>query len=816
MEDRDVRTLQLRRAHAAWHTEDELLVSLERPGGFLMEPSDARRFFREAVGVQHERRHAPEGYATMMVVAKSPHAGSERSLVDLAARILAFRGSIVAVTRFTAKDAGNIAHSLYPDVWANFARPPVGETVWKRLDQVFNRPEFAKIMGDPYRPSMVKEGERVCRENGLTLQVFATLWENGRRPLLRSDAVGQYGEEAARHILGDRGELDWYRCSLPIGIQKLASSLMAFGMRHESVYDGEPTIVLNGQFALLSDRFVYADHGAVVMEVALPPDRSVVDFRRLLIGHSDVPSACRPGSVRRDAADGWFVTDDPSAVTPWANVVHASDGYLAGSVERHMLTPGRGPTLIDRELLASGYSGYEIEQILLKDPLILHQALEERLTAITKGLRLGDCISTLGELFPAESVVAGGRLGGSALQSLLSVACSADPPSHLDVAVPMAGSRIPENVPLRTLLHQTTVPLGDEAVRGGRVAVAVPLAGTGGRFGGYEVSEDSITRQKPLIPLFDVAGSRVSALDVRAAHVRSLGQHFGAEVPLFLSFNHHTESAVRAWARDNSDLEVDVGQVPEFYRIRECGDGRKGYGTQWEALSNVLRDGAGRPILKPLGSLGLFWALSGSGVMSKWAGNGVEYVVAANADDVGFRVDSAAIGLLERDASLDAVVMVVPLEKCSDVRADFVKGGLLRDRTGSAGRNRYIEENAAPGPRGTEFLNTNQIYLRLSSIETALDALRNGDRNYEIPVYFESKQSSVDGRQVKAWHTYQPYCDILRLFKNVDAVVMDRQPSPTQCGGFSPLKTLADVEVGQRTLDQISSRGFPDHDESST
>jgi hypothetical protein len=749
------------------------------------------------------REHLLEAHNSMLMVAKAPHAGSLESIVDIVSRCMAFGLQVVEVHTLRTGDAAEVAHSLYPDVWINFARPAAGDRVWTRLAELFDREEFTTIFGVPYDPSMVKEGQRALDENNLTTAEFAAIWELGRAPLARAEVVRTYGPKAATLMCGSSDVFDWYRSPHPVGIQKVASSFMAFALKHDRLYDGEPTVVLNGQFALLSRLFEYSGHGAVIIELGIPENRSATAFRRQLVGHSDVPHECDQGSIRRDAADGFFIVDTPNRpVTPWANVVHASDGYLSGAIETRRLIPRTETSRLYRSLAARGYSQFELDSVVSEDPVVITRDGASRLTRLTKGRSFVECAEAIERHFPSQRSL-NGSVGTDALRALLELSCSPDPRSRLEQPVPCEGDTVPRAISQRHEAVGTNGSFGGRVLARGSIGLLVPMAGSGGRFGGYHRAEGSVERIKPLLPLFRVRGRQLSALDVRAAHIRTLRERTGAGGPIFLSCNHHTEDPLLAWVQQNSDLDVSIGRVPELYRVQARGKLEGGYGERWEALSNLLRDSEGVLLPKPLGSMGMMSALRNSGTLSRWIDEGVDYVIAANSDDVGFRVDPGILGLLEASQDMtDAVIVATSVGADS---GNLVKGGVIRDRVTERGKmSRYVQENASVEP--SALLNTNQLYFRSRALLAALDLIE-GTRESTLPFYGEEKNAKVGDEDVAAWHVYQPYCDVLRVMNAVRAVEISTSPSPSQFGAFSPLKRPEDVSRAQATIDRLMELG---------
>jgi hypothetical protein len=755
---------------------------------------------------------------SVMIVTKAPHAGSNASVLAIVARCLAFGTHVCQVVRMDPEAAEAVAHALYPDVWLNFARRPVGDDAWERLSAIYDRSEYAEIFGEAYRPEIVVTGHQACADNGLELDDLMAIWQSGREPLNRHFTLQTYGRTAAELIFRDINEYNWYRGDHPIGIQKVGSGMMAFALRHPSLYDGRPTIVLNGHFALLSRLFRGHDgRGAAVIELALGPHLTVRDVRTHLTGAADMPAECRPGSIRRDAFDGHFDVDvDGVPVTAWANVVHSSDGYLAGAIETGSLLGTDPRTLFHRSLDDAGYTAVEMDALIDSDPVIVAHGDEQRLTKRTAWASREDCLNMIKHFFPPLRSVGVSSPSLFPLPTLLEgLPSDAEKRASLfDRPHPEPLSRRPQNQPTST----TALPPeherhGDALLDTGAVGFLVPLAGSGGRFGGYDKREGSTARLKPLLPLFTIGGATRCALDIRGGHARHLALRHGHHVPLLLSCSQHTEPHIRRWAAANRDLQTYVLRVAEMYRLRAEAHGTACAAPDATAADHIVRNGDGIPLLKPSGSLGLLTAGASEGVFAAWQQAGVQFVVVANSDDVGFRIDRRLLGLLAADECLDAVVVTVSVDPLARDREDvrIRRGGFLRERPVDDGWSAYVEEFAtATGP--SEQFNTNQIYFRLSSLVRAVGDPREAsgdDVRRRLPLYFETKAVTIDeGRRIDAIHAYQASVDILRVMPRVASLQMPRDPGSDHWRGFAPLKTPDDVAGAQAFLDSLNA-----HDE---
>lgn len=802
-------------AHVQWQHHDAHATADARYPARSLSREQAERLVdsaRQLLATDPEP--APGVEDSALIVTKAPHTGSDQTVTGILARCLAFGVTVKRVTRKKSADADDIAHALYPDVWLNYIRVPSGENIWETIDRRFDNSDYALIFGTPYQRAVVITGHQACLDNDLTHHDLMSIWQTGREPLTRSAAIASYGARAASVLFPPDGAdtYQWYRGPFPIGIQKIGSNLMAFALRHECLYDGRPVIVLNGHFTLLSQRFRGSgDRGATVVELALGERLSIQDIRTQLIGGSDQPEECLPGSIRRDAYDGFFYTDAPGdPVVPWANAVHASDGYLAGALEAAAILGQAEAGAMRRRLADLGYASAEIDKLIMKDPVVSSHGDEQRLTKRTAMLPMEQCMAAIKRWFPPLGTAPSPPASAYLLSELVESAGAGQMRVTHSQPRPEPGSRRPTSASARDCvdLPESLAAEGQALIATGGFGLLVPLAGSGGRFGGYHVAEGSGGRLKPLIPAFRLGSEAVSALDIRAAHARFLGIRNKTSVPLLLSCSHLTDPIAREWATGNLDLEIELARVPEMYRIK-INPRDAVADTPVSGADSILRDQDGAPLLKPSGSIGMLMAAIDAGVLERWKRRGVQVVAAANADDVAFRVDPRIVGMFAASAELDAVILTVPL-KSGDTPAP--QGGLLRERPAGRGWSAYIEEHARPvNGSSEEQFSTNQVYFRVESLcELADEALEQGGLDAirrRLPLYFEVKQVPVGNRQVGALHAYQTYADVLRLLPAVTPLSMTRNPRPGQPRGYAPLKSPSDIEAAQAVLDAIGTAG---------
>ena len=809
---------ELQRAYAQWQLGESHLTAGSSDPLNRLSRSQANELLaqaRELLGGPS----SPSGKRySALIVTKAPHTGSDHTVAAILARCLAFGLTVERVMPQDPGDAERIAHALYPDVWLNFIRLPSGNSIWSQIDAAFDKDDYEAIFGERYERTTVVTGHQACVDNRLTHSDLMSIWQTGREPLTHSAAVAAYGSTGAATLFGrgNRGSYQWYRGTFPVGIHRIRSNLMAFSLRHERLYDGRPIIILNGHFTLLSRQFRgIGNHGPTVIELGLEDHPTIGDVRQRLIGAADQPSECLPGTMRRDALDGFFCTDAPGdPVVPWANAVHASDGYLAGAIETAAILGGTMAGAMAKRLISLGYAPREIDTLIMKDPVVVAEGDEQRLTKRTAMLSTDECIAEIQQWFPPLGADGSPPVSTYLLSAMIGAEVAARSDAALDQPHPQPGSRRPQPGQVHDCveLPESLGSQGEVLMAAGGLGLLVPLAGSGGRFGGYDVAEGKSRRLKALLPVFSLGGLTLSSLDIRAAHVRFIARRCESSIPMFLSCSHITEPKAREWLATQPDIQLEIARVPEMYRIKiDDWDANAG-APEMTGADDILRSPNGTPLLKPSGSLGLLISAAYSGTLSRWQRRGVRVVVAANADDVAFRVDPRIVGLFAASPGLDAVVLTTP---CSvDVASDSAqtrRGGLLREQSAGDGWSVYVEEHAKSVSRSHhDQFSTNQVYFSVESLcglfedmtSEGIDSIRR-----RLPLYYEIKRVRVGDRNVGALHGYQTYGDVLRLMPRVMAVSMTEGPRPRQLRGYAPLKSPSDVQVAQEMLNAIGGLG---------
>jgi UTP--glucose-1-phosphate uridylyltransferase len=776
--------------------------------------------------------HAPVAagpLARFCLVTKGPHLTGPRSLACVTARLLAFGVGVHGLHRVGGTGA-HVAATLYPRAVRHFTHGPSTPSQWARLDERFGTPEFERIFGRPYDRSLVVPGARVIRENGLTAARLTEIWEGGRPPATREKLTARYGAPAAEFILAGRGAGDtyeWFRGPLPVGISRIGPAMTAFAMRDERLAGGAPVIVVNGHVPGLSALFTPESW---VFDLGLQRGGvSIGDIRRYLAGADGRPGTCEPGSLRRDGATGDLPLSSPEPVTSRLNLVHCSDGMLAGLLEARRLTPARtgAPDLLTAALLDDGLTEPELRALVWSDPLVRPGRLDGYLSDRTAGLDLDGCLAEIRAAVPPVFGPSNGFADGVTLEVLSRALRSTGraAPDGCD-----SGPRTVMAVP-----GDGEEEAGRAAIGQGHGGVVTPAGGTGGRFGGYHRAESDPARQKVLAPLFTVAGRRLSALDIRMANIRHWDGGDGDRVPAAMMASPTSRTALHRW-RERLDAPyrtaVSIFAQHGLYRL-DAALARTVARERW--FDAILRDRDGRPSLKPSGTLGLFSAFVLAGLLDVWERRGVRYLAIANGDDVGFRLDPRAVGHLERHPAADALVVGVPWGWSGTVRTLRVRG----DASGWA-----IAENGTvpPGPmppadraydhggalriRPTlsivesdrpagDLFSTNQIYLRVAAVRRLLvrteapdplEAVRRLTATAPAPV--EEKTVPLDGATRRGRQIAQPFHAILRLLHRCDVLVGTRQVGPGVRGTHATLKRPEDVPFAQLVVDRLAA-----HDE---
>jgi hypothetical protein len=693
------------------------------------------------------------------LVTKRPHAASDR-VVDAVVRRLTAAGARVLQVR-RADDGARVVAALYPAAHARYTTAPTSEATWAALRARFDGERFTTVFGEQYSPDLVVPGAEAVNRFGLTEPDLTEIWEEGRPPVSMETLADRYGSAAAGALTGGDSHYDWFRGEWPVGIQRIAPGLVAFAMRHERLGGGRPVIVLNGYVPGLAALF---GAGSAIVEVDLG-GLSVAELRRHVVGHDNRPERCEPGTIRRDAADGLFPLDPGPPVDSRHNVVHCSDGLLAGEIETRALL-GSGPGALTERLRAEGLTTEELETIVLRDPAVGEQAL----TDATRGASLDDCVRTITRYFPPVFGAANGFASGLALATFV------------------REFRSPEEEPPDELHAITASPPPPEHEEAGGAAIAkvafvVPAGGTGGRFGGYDLPEDHPDRQKALVRAFQVGGKPVCGLDIRLANARHWRAATGARLPVAVMASPTNHAAITAWADDEDLL---VYRQHGVYRLRATGRER------W--FDEVVRDPDGTPSLKPPGNLGTLTCLALSGILDTWAHDGIEYLAIANGDDVGFRLDPRIVGVLAADPALDVVAAGVPWRPGD-------RGGAIGAVRGRIG---IVETSGAD----SLLYNTNQFVVRVAALRRVLglpaDDTVEAVRRFvdKQPFHVEQKRvGTADALQLE--QRMHPVFTQLRMA----AVRLSRSGPPETRGSYAALKRPEDVTFGQWLLDTMAAAG---------
>jgi hypothetical protein len=533
---------------------------------------------------------------------------------------------------------------------------------------------------------------------------------------------------------------------------------VAFAMRHERLDGGRPVIVLNGYVPGLAALFGV---GTAIVEVDLA-GLSVAELRQRVVGHDNRPERCAPGTIRRDAADGLFPLDPGPPVDSRHNVVHCSDGLLAGELETRALL-GSGPGALTERLREEGLTLEEIETIVLRDPVVGAEALSD----VTRGASLADCVRTITRFFPPVFGAANGFASGLSLSTFVREFRSPAEQRPGEIRAITTSPPPPE--------HEEA---GLAAIAKGTVAFVVPAGGTGGRFGGYELPESHPDRQKALVRAFWVNGKAVCGLDIRLANARHWRATTGARLPVAVMASPTNHEAITAWA---DDPDLLVYRQYGVYRLLDTGRDR------W--FDEVLREPDGTPSLKPPGNLGALTCLALSGILDGWAETGIEYLAFANGDDVGFRLDPRIVGMLAADPDLDVVVAGVPW--------GANQGGAIGEVRGRVG---IVE---TPGSESLPH-NTNQFIVRASALRRAL-GLPADDTVAAVRRFVDKEPFHVEHKRVGAAVARQLQQHLPAAFARLRMAAV--QLTSETRGSYAALKRPEDVAAGQLLLDRMAAAG---------
>jgi hypothetical protein len=761
------------------------------------------------------------GQARLCLVTKGVHLSGGLPLACVVARLVAFGVTAQAVRRV---DGADVARILYPRAIAAFEHRPTIAAVWRRIDRRFDTQAFAAIFGRPYNRALVVPAVEVMRANNLSAAELTQIWDDGRVPVGRAALVRRYGEPAATFVLNGVEQYEWFRGPLPLGISRLSPALMAFAMRHERVNGGDPVIVLNGHVPGLADLF---RPNTWVLEVGIDGKAiTVADVRRHLVGMDNRPDQCDTGTIRRDAVSGRLPLHRRGGISSRYNLIHCSDGLLAGLIELRGLLPDRAsvPDRLTTELRVGGLIQPEIDRIVLADPLIDPEADQPYLSERTAGLALDPCASTILHAVPPVFGPANGYADGVTLDRLeheLRPAATRTTPDQGAITE----SATPEPDDLET---------GRRVIAGGGLGVLVPAGGTGGRFGGYHLPESHPARQKMLVRAFTVAGRRVSSLDIRLANVRYWSDSAGNRIPVVVTASPTNADLLYHWRAELDEplrSSVEIAVQRGIYRV----DADRIPGNPW--TDAILRHLDGRPSLKSPGHLGVLSGFVISGHLDRWRSEGVEYLAVANCDDVGYRLDPSIVGYLHRNAQVDAVLVAIPWGYSAKVRREDATIAIRGDDSGwsTDEHGRPVADAVPPSERLYDrggllvhagarlsivetaraaggLFNTNQIYLRLSALERLLASAGTDDRVHamqrtlaKLPAIIERKEVQLDDARVTALQMTQQLQAILSLLSRCDVFTATRNVHSGIRSSHATVKSPDDVPFAQLMVDALNA-----------
>jgi len=200
----------------------------------------------------------------------------------------------------------------------------------------------------------------------------------------------------------------------------------------------------------------------------------------------------------------------------------------------------------------------------------------------------------------------------------------------------------------------------------------------------------------------------------------------------------------------------------------------------------------------PPGHGDLYAAIRDSGMLEYLLREGRRYLFVSNADNLGAILDTRLLGWFA-ESGLPFVMEVTPR-----TGADR-KGGHLA-RSSSDGRLLLRESAQCPECDAEafqdierhRFFNTNNLWIRLDALKTALDAC---DGALPLPVIRNQKTVDPrDGKSQKVWQLETAMGAAISCFREAGAIVVPRTR-------FAPVKTTADLLAVRSDAFQVSPDG---------
>ena len=297
--------------------------------------------------------------------------------------------------------------------------------------------------------------------------------------------------------------------------------------------------------------------------------------------------------------------------------------------------------------------------------------------------------------------------------------------------------------------RERVLALGEEAIRRGEFGVVILNGGMATRFGGVV---------KGVVPVVDDR----SFLELKIRDTAQRAERIGGSVPIFLMNSFATDEATREhlesedWFGYPSDL---IDTFTQFISVRMEPDGSVFRTTSGE----ISPHGPGHGDFAP--------AFRASGALQRFIDRGGKYVLVANVDNLGARLDPLILGC-HIDARAEVTAEVTPKWPGDVGGSPFMYDGKLQ----LVEQIRYPDEF---DPSVVDVFNTNTFHFTAESL----------DRDFDLGWYYVEKK--VEDR--KAIQIERLIGEMTRFLKS-NFLRVKRTGNDTR---FFPVKAPDDLSAGQ-------------------